>query len=237
MDNLTCAQCVELLSAQLDNIISSEEAQTLKAHLSQCPECRQLALDLEQLHNAFAEVRESPVPAGFVQSVMARVVEARRRRPVFRTLAGLAACAVICVGLYGAAHTRQFPEQPVARAAVSAYSEAAPAAGEAAGQSISPRAASAPESVSAQENAQADKAAQVPSLLLILDAMPEGAGDLFPPETAVAHSPENGSDTYSPLTLEQLEVVAALAKEQDISPDWVSQDGVEGLCALVVMAQ
>lgn len=102
---------------------------------------------------------------------MARVVEARRRRPVFRTLAGLAACAVICVGLYGAAHTQQFPEQPVARAAVSAYSEAAPAAGEAAGQSISPRAASAPESVSAQENAQADKAAQVPSLLLILDAM------------------------------------------------------------------
>lgn len=234
MDNLTCAQCVELLSAQLDNIISSEEAQTLKVHLSQCPECRQLALDLEQLHNAFAEVRKSPVPAGFVQSVMARVVEARRRRPVFRTLAGLAACAVICVGLYGAAHTRQFPEQPVTRAAVSAYSEAALAAGEAAVQSISPKAASAPEAGPAQENAQADKAAQVPSLLLILDAMPDGAGDLLPPKIEISHSMENGSDTYSPLTREELEAIEELAKLQGIMTTWVRQGGVGGMCALTV---
>lgn len=208
MDNLTCAQCVELLSAQLDNIISSEEAQTLKAHLAQCPECRQLARDLNQLHNAFAEIQEAPVPAGLVQSVMDHIAKPRRRRQAFKALAGLAACAVICVGLYGTAQIRPFPEPPVAQAAVSTCSEAAPAGGEATIQGIAPRVAAAPEAAPAQENDQADKAATAPARLLILDAMPDGAGDLYPPETAVTHSTEDGSNAYSPLTQEQLEAVA-----------------------------
>lgn len=237
MDNLTCEQCAELLSARLDDMISQEEGKALEAHLAQCPECRQLARDLEQLHNTFTEIQvEAQIPAGLVQRVMARIARARRCRPVFRTLAGLAACMVICVGLYGVTQTRQLPEQPVAQAAVSIYSDAAPAGGEAASQSIAPRAAAAPEAAPAQENTQADMAAQGPSLLLILDAMPEGACELLPPETAVAHSTEDGSDTYAPLTREQLDSVAVLAENQGISADWISQDRVEGLCALVILS-
>ena len=237
MESLSCEQCAELLSARLDDMISQEENKALEAHLAQCPECRQLARDLEQLHGAFAEIREAQIPAGLVQAIMARIARARCRRPVFKALAGLAACAVICVGLYGGTQTHQLPEQPIAQAAVSTYSEAAPAGGEADAQSIAPRVAAAPEAAPAQENAQADKAVPSPSLLLVLDAMPDGAGDLLPSETAVDHSMEDGGDTYSPLTQEQLEAVAVLAEEQNIPADRVGQDGVEGLCALVVLGQ
>lgn len=101
MDNPTCEQCAELLSAQLDDMISQEENKALEAHLAKCPEYRQLAYDLEQLHKAFADIQEAQPPARIVQGVMARIAKERRRCSVFKTLAGLAACAVICVGLYG----------------------------------------------------------------------------------------------------------------------------------------
>lgn len=236
MDNPTCEQCAELLSAQLDDMISQEENKALEAHLAKCPEYRQLAYDLEQLHKAFADIQEAQPPARIVQGVMARIAKERRRCSVFKTLAGLAACAVICVGLYGAAQTRQSPEQPIVQAAVSTYSELAPAGGEAADKNTVPRIAAGPEAAPAQEDTQLGKAAPAPSLLLVLDAMPEGAGDLLPPETAVAHSTEDGSDTYAPLTREQLDSVAVLAENQGISADWISQDRVEGLCALVILS-
>lgn len=183
MYNLTCEQCAELLSARLDDMISQEEAQALETHLSQCPECRQLARGLEQLHDAFVETRETPIPARIAQKFMARIAKPWRRRPVFKAMAGLAACAVICVGLYGATKTQQFPTQPTAQAVVNTRSEAvsAPvdgtAAGKATGHSIAPRVAAGLEAAPAQEDAQADMADNTPS-----NRKKEG-GFWFAPET------------------------------------------------------
>ena len=68
-----------------------------------------------------------------------------------------------------------------------------------------------------------------------VDAMPAGAAELLSDETTVSHSAQDGRDTYAPLTREQLDEIERLAQEQGITASRTSQEGAEGLCALVVM--
>lgn len=106
-----CEYYQQLMSQSLDGALSPREQQTLEGHLAQCAQCRSLYRQLQQIHSALSEWEEQPVPDGFTQGVMARVraleqqpapanVIPLHRRPAFRALGSLAACAVLCLGLW-----------------------------------------------------------------------------------------------------------------------------------------
>lgn len=108
MKSVDCDRYMELLSAQLDGALTESEERELEAHLSSCPACRAVRKQLAALQPAFAELEDIPAPEGFTQGVMDRVRGAGKtaplfRRPRFKVLAGLAACAALAVGLYGVA--------------------------------------------------------------------------------------------------------------------------------------
>ena len=97
------------LSLRLDGMLEPEEEQELEAHLAVCPRCRALAEELEAVHTAFPQLEDCPAPEGFARGVMERIdaLEEKKpkvvplfRRPQVRALMGLAACAVLCIGLY-----------------------------------------------------------------------------------------------------------------------------------------
>ena len=105
-----CERWTEQLSARLDGELSPEEERELEAHLAVCPSCRALAKQLEALDAGLQDLEEAPAPEGFARGVMDRIAAEEKkprviplfRRPQFRALAGLAACAALCIGLYGA---------------------------------------------------------------------------------------------------------------------------------------
>ena len=97
------------LSLRLDGMLEPEEEQELEAHLAVCSSCRALAAELEAVHTAFPQLEDCPAPEGFARGVMERIgaLEEKKpkvvplfRRPQVRALMGLAACAVLCIGLY-----------------------------------------------------------------------------------------------------------------------------------------
>ena len=259
---MDCERCLEQLSARLDGELSAGEAAELEGHLAQCPACRTLARQLEQLHGGFPALEELEAPAGFAQGVMDRIREERPagrviplfRRPQFRALAGLAACAALCLGLYGAGQlggTAPDRGELSTDSSISLYSLTPEADGEDSGAApaqygAAPRANAAlvsPEAEGAQTDAF-DGAGEPPqsgpsqaafSQVLTLDALPEGAAELLSPDTVVSHSTADGSDTYSPLTPEQLDAIQALAQAQGITGDRTSSEGQEGPCALVIL--
>ncbi len=106
---MDCDKYLELLSARLDGALTEGEERALEAHLSACPDCRAAGAQLAALQGAFPETEEVPAPEGFARGVMDRIRESETqkviplfRRPRFRALAGLAACLVLVIGLYGA---------------------------------------------------------------------------------------------------------------------------------------
>ena len=106
----TCEYWLEQLSARLDGELTSEEERRLEEHLERCPSCRALAAQLEMVSAGLDGLEEIPAPEGFARRVMDRVAAGEKkpkvvplfRRPQIRALAGLAACAALCIGLYGA---------------------------------------------------------------------------------------------------------------------------------------
>lgn len=111
---MRCEEALELLSARLDGELTAQEEQELEDHLSACPACRGLAEELSALHLSFEDLEDTPAPEDFAGRVMERVRELERkkkvlplfRRPQVRALAGLAACAVVCAGLYAASRAQ-----------------------------------------------------------------------------------------------------------------------------------
>lgn len=107
---MDCDKYLELLSARLDGALTEGEERALEAHLSACPDCRAAGAQLAALQGAFPELEDIEAPEGFARGVMDRVRELETekkvvplfKRPQFRALAGLAACLVLAVGLYGA---------------------------------------------------------------------------------------------------------------------------------------
>ena len=106
---MACQRYYELISQRLDGELTWEEEQELESHLANCPGCRALAEQLSGLHEDFSALEEIPAPEGFAQSVMDRIrMEETKKviplfqRPQFKAAAGLAACLVLCAGLYGA---------------------------------------------------------------------------------------------------------------------------------------
>lgn len=105
---ISCERAWELLSQQLDEPLSPQEKQELEEHPAACPSCRKDKEELEQMDQALRNLGEIQAPADFTQRVMAQVQQTQSkpkviplwRRPQIRALAGLAACALLCIGIY-----------------------------------------------------------------------------------------------------------------------------------------
>ncbi len=109
----SCEQYQQAISLSLDGVLSREEEAALRAHLEQCPRCRADYALLQAASAALREEGETPAPPQLLPQVMDEIrrqappkVIPLWRRPQIRALGALAACAVICVGLY------RFPFQP-----------------------------------------------------------------------------------------------------------------------------
>ena len=106
-DMLTCEDALERMSQALDGPLPLEERQALEEHLESCPECRAAYEALFQMEDALREIGETPAPAELSARVMEQIHAAPARRSAprwnragWRNLAGLAACAVLCLGLW-----------------------------------------------------------------------------------------------------------------------------------------
>lgn len=103
-----CERYTQLLSARMDGELAPQERQELENHLAICPECRALAEQLEALRACMQDMEDVPAPQDFARGVMDRIRGQEQkpkviplfRRPQIRALAGLAACALLCIGLY-----------------------------------------------------------------------------------------------------------------------------------------
>lgn len=104
----SCEEFEVDISLKLDGMLEPEEEQALEEHLAHCPGCRQLARELEQLHAALPQLEELSAPDRFAEDVMGRIraLESKPKvvplfkRPQFKAVLGLAACVVLCIGLY-----------------------------------------------------------------------------------------------------------------------------------------
>lgn len=121
---ISCEEALELISLELDGLLDREDK--LQEHLARCASCRQLREDLGAIHQALPALEAEP-PEDLVQRVLGELKPVPpRKRFGLRGLAGVAACAVLCIGLW---QLRPAPEPSVALTAdegPSAYSETAP---------------------------------------------------------------------------------------------------------------
>ena len=106
----SCDRYLELLSQSLDGPLSELEQNALQAHLEICPDCRLLAQQLAQIHGELSTWEDHPVPEGFTPGVMDQIralndtpknIVPLWKRPQFKALGSVAACAVLCLGLWG----------------------------------------------------------------------------------------------------------------------------------------
>ena len=243
-----CERYIELLSARLDGELNEEEHVELQAHLSRCADCRALAEELSGLD--FSALDEIAAPAGFAQGIMKklRAEETSRviplfRRSWFKSAAGIAACAVLCVGLWSALPrdgAQAGMQQNIALASQDGETRRSAEQGAAVPYSLPEQASpETPNSdahiAGAQAEAIAPEDVAGADEVLILDRLPEGALDLIPSNTAVSHNAETGADTYTWLTAEELSAIEALAFTQGLIPGTSAALPTGAQCALVVL--
>lgn len=101
----SCEEIEILINLYLDDMLTSEEQQALKAHLEVCPNCRAKMEELCTVKNVLAQMEE-PAPAELHDRILTYVEEQTKndrkvipfgRKRWYRALAGVAACAVIAV--------------------------------------------------------------------------------------------------------------------------------------------
>lgn len=261
MSPVRCEEALELLSARLDGELTAQEERELEDHLSVCPACRELGKELSALHFSFEELEDEQAPEDLAARVMERVRGLERekkaiplfRRPQVRALAGLAACAVVCAGLYAASRPRDSRwadvsenfqltaqcESAPENGAQPAVTEAKPdvpleedlAMGTAA-DGLEPAlepytyASSPRDGVEIRSSAQSKSVKEVPSVLT-LSGLPEGWEDVLGPETPCSPGPEGGKTTRYHVSSEQWYALAALAEEQGLLLSRSEGDGPE----------
>lgn len=103
-----CDEYEPLIHLYLDELLEPSEAEALRAHLKECPACREKLEQFESMKAALSDLDE-PIPEGLHASIMARVNVEREtapqpfseKRPIrfprsaWKALAGVAACALI----------------------------------------------------------------------------------------------------------------------------------------------
>lgn len=103
-----CDKYLDLISAALDGALSPGEARELEDHLSQCPQCRALAMDLREIHAALSALPEEQPPAGLTDRIMDALpkdnivpLPAKRAFQWKRWAASAAALALVLLGAWG----------------------------------------------------------------------------------------------------------------------------------------
>ncbi|MCI9294089.1 MAG: zf-HC2 domain-containing protein [Lawsonibacter sp.] len=257
---MACDKYLELLALRLDGPLSVEEERALELHLNACPDCRAAGAQLAALQGTFPELEEVSAPEGFARGVMDRIQEETSpkviplfKRPQVRALAGLAACLVLAVGLYGASRphnldktekmdvtARSFNrnasvedgEGPLVNATlVGPDSEEVPQIAAYAAPGAQGLGKAVPDSPVDTERTLVPPEADV---ALILDRLPDGAAELIPSGVTVSHDVESGADVYTWLTAEELAAIEALAFEQGLLPGTTEGAPAPGRCALIV---
>lgn len=264
-----CDRYIEWISAQLDGELTADQERELERHLALCPSCRELRSQLAAAHAAFAQLDEVEAPEGFARGVMDRIQAQERqkanvvplfKRPQIRALASVAACAVLCVGLYqnGLFQRADQPQGTMPAAFSVSEEEAAPqtaAASSPADVSVTGALAAEPKQdvsvnahltepdsdalTAAQEKDRSDGtrtyevAGQTVDAVLTLPALPEGAG-----VDQEWRTDEAGRPVYI-LTGAQMEELMALAEQQgfDLTGAATNSIGPEGVCALVLTGE
>lgn len=117
MDN--CEKMQELLEAYADGALSHAQKAQVEAHVAHCPHCAALLDEHLALHAAIANCAEK-APEGFADRVMQTVAnqpqlfEKRQERGVrfgrVASLIGIAAAAMICIGVAGTALVRHMTQ-------------------------------------------------------------------------------------------------------------------------------
>ena len=134
---MNCEQMTLLISAWLDGETAPQEEKQLMEHLDRCAPCRELLEQLQTLRASFSELEEIPAPEDFADRVMERVRAESKpqpkvvplfRRPHVRALTGLAACAVLCVGLMSGTGRKSAEMMAPASAPAALAPDEAPAA-------------------------------------------------------------------------------------------------------------
>lgn len=102
-----CNNYQERISAFIDGLLTEEERLELMEHMAVCPACRQYFDDQIAIHDALAGL-EADAPAGFADTVIARVRETKQDASETKTvsfphwrrwLATAACCAVAVLGV------------------------------------------------------------------------------------------------------------------------------------------
>ena len=248
MKPVACDRYYELLSARVDRELTRDEAEEVELHLVGCAQCRIVWEQMEEAREAFAHLEEVPAPEGFAQGVMerVRVVESEKKviplfkRPQVRALAGLAACLVLVVGLYGASRPRNLDVKGeimdmtvrgFSRDAASGELEDAPQIAAYAAPEAQGLEKAVPDSPVDTERKLVPPEADV---ALILDRLPDGAAELIPSGVTVSHDVESGADVYTWLTAAELAAIEALAFEQGLLPGATEGASAPERCALIV---
>lgn len=107
-----CNEYLELISAAIDGVLTTEETARLEEHLNACPACKALYDDLNHIHQTLRELPPVEVPAGLTDRIL-EAVEAdnitslpKPKKSAFRWKRGLAAAAVFALILLGAGTLR-----------------------------------------------------------------------------------------------------------------------------------
>lgn len=109
---MNCDRYFELLSARLDREVTKEEAEEVELHCVGCGHCRIVKAQMDELREGFAGLEDVEAPEGFAQGVMDRIRGEKKviplfKRPRFKAMAGMAACAALVIGLYGVVQPRK----------------------------------------------------------------------------------------------------------------------------------
>lgn len=255
-----CERYTDLISARLDGELTGEEERELETHLARCPACRALESQLAAIHTAFPQMEEIPAPEGFAQGVMERIREEKSagpkvvplfRRPQVRTLAGLAACLALCVGLYQVGTPNRAGDAAKYNVVIdSAAGEGTeelmqPGIAVASVEGLMPKGGS-PDAGAAQSDAapepqlrntgspsQYEVAGRAVDAVLTLTQLPEGAEEILGQETQTL--PDGEGRTCYLVTWEQMERLLALLQErEDITSSMTAGQTSDGLCAVVL---
>ena len=186
---MDCNKYLELLALRLDSGLTGEEEKALEAHLAVCPDCRAAGAQLAALQEGFPELEEIEAPEGFAQGVMDRIREEARpkviplfKRPQVRALAGLAACLVLVIGLYGAGQQKQQADFDTLTRGFSrdALTQTADSASSGEGEAPQIAAYAAPEDGEVRKAAP-NPAAEPPfDVIITFERLPEGWEELLP---------------------------------------------------------
>lgn len=120
-----CEYYRELISLELDGELEDAGRAALSAHLNECEDCRRYAAALREIAGGIAE--EAEVPAGFADSVMAKLPKKKTNVISFRRWGSIAAAAVLAIALGGTVFAPRGKEAAMAAPMAPAAGDAAPA--------------------------------------------------------------------------------------------------------------